>query len=420
MSAPGVPNLEGLSLEKLDVISPAQYEQNGYPHAEWAYLRKHAPVHRFTGENFDPFYAIVKHADIVEIGKDPANFIIEPRLAVFTRDIPPDQTKLRHLLTMDPPEHRHYRAVTAKQFTPRMVQQWAPKVSRITRQILDEASEKGQCDFVQDVAAPITIAVIAEMLGVPGDDWRLLFKWTNETIAPEDPEFQQGRTTEETLIAARMELFQYFTKLSDARRANPKDDIVSVVATGKVDAKPIPPFELLGYYLLLVVAGNETTRNAMTGGMLAFNDNPGEWRRLVANPGLVDSAVEEIVRWTTPVIQFTRETTRDMVVRGTKIAKGESVCLFYGSGNRDEDIFDEPYRFRIDRNPNDHVGFGRGEHVCLGAHLARLELRTVFDQIRARLEAFERTGKEERVRSSFVGGIKRAPIRWKLRAAKGD
>jgi cholest-4-en-3-one 26-monooxygenase len=418
MTTAGAPSLDGLSLEKLDVISPAQYEQNGYPHAEWTYLRKHAPVHRFTGDNFDPFYAIVKHADIVEIGKNPSDFIIEPRLAVFTREIPPEQTKLRHLLTMDPPEHRAYRAVTAKQFTPRMVQHWAPKVERITRQILSEASEKGACDFVQDVAAPITIAVIAEMLGVPGEDWKLLFKWTNESIAPEDPEFQQGRTTEETLMSARNELFRYFSDLYQQRRKQPRDDMVSVVASGKVDGKLLEPFDLLSYYLLLVVAGNETTRNAMTGGMLAFHENPDEWRRLVANPELLDPAIEEIVRWTTPVIQFTREATRDLVLRGTKIAKGESVCLFYASGNRDEDVFDEPFRFRIDREPNDHIGFGRGEHVCLGAHLARLELRTVFDQIRERLESFERTGKAERVRSSFVGGIKRAPIRWKLRPAQ--
>jgi cholest-4-en-3-one 26-monooxygenase len=419
MTPSGAPDIEGLSLDKLDVILPTHYERDGYPHAEWTYLRRHAPVHRFTGPEFDPFYAIVKHADIVEIGKNPTDFIIAPRLAVFTHEIPLEETRLRHLLTMDPPEHRSYRAVTAKQFTPRMVHQWDEKVQRITRRILDEASEKGACDFVQDVSAPITIAVIAEMLGVPGEDWKLLFKWTNESIAPEDPEFQQGRTTEETLASARGELFQYFSDISQRRRKNPQGDIVSVVATGAVDGKPLEPFELLSYYLLLVVAGNETTRNAMTGGMLAFYDNRDEWRRLVANPGLLDSAIEEIVRWTTPVIQFTREATRDYVLRGTKIARGESVCLFYPSGNRDEDVFDEPFRFRIDRSPNDHIGFGRGEHVCLGAHLARLELRTVFDQMRERLESFERTGPEERVRSSFVGGIKRAPIRWKLRPAKG-
>jgi cytochrome P450 len=318
---------------------------------------------------------------------------------------------------MDPPEHRAYRGLTAKQFTPRAVQHWAPKVERITRRILSEAGDKGACDFVQDVAAPITIAVIAEMLGVPGEDWKLLFKWTNESIAPEDPEFQQGRTTEETLTTARTELFAYFSDLYQKRRVQPLDDMVSVVASARLEGALLEPFDLLSYYLLLVVAGNETTRNAMTGGMLAFHENPDEWRRLVANPELLDPAIEEIVRWTTPVIQFTREATRDFVLRGTKIAKGESVCLFYASGNRDEDVFEEPFRFRIDRDPNDHIGFGRGEHVCLGAHLARLELRTVFDQIRERLESFERTGNAERVRSSFVGGIKRAPIRWKLRAA---
>ena len=408
-----------LSLETLDVISPEHYEKNGYPHPEWTYLRKHAPVYRFDRGNYDPFWAITKHADIVEIGKNPTDWIIEPRIAVFTRDVPVDVQPLKHLLSMDPPEHRDYRAVTAKQFTPRMVQHWEPKVQRITRQILDQANELGACDFVQDVSAPITIAVIAEMLGVPGEDWRLLFKWTNEMIAPEDPEFQKGRTTDETLMSARTEIFQYFHALSEERRKNPKDDIISVVVSGKVRGQPIPAFELLSYYLLLVVAGNETTRNAMTGGMLAFDDNRDQWRRLVAEPGLLDSSIEEIVRWVTPVIQFTRQATRDMEVRGTKIPKGDFVCLFYASGNRDEEIFDEPFRFKIDRSPNDHVGFGRGEHVCLGAHLARLELRTVFSQLRERLEAFERTGPAERVRSSFVGGIKRAPIRWKLRPAKG-
>lgn len=411
------PDLQGLTLDSLDVISPEHYERNGYPHAEWAFLRKHAPVYWFDRGNCDPFWAITKHADIVEIGKNPADFIIAPRLAVFTRDMPEDVTPLRHLLSMDPPEHRDYRAVTAKQFTPRMTQQWEAKVRRITREALDAAAEKGDCDFVQDVAAPITIAVIAEMLGVPGDDWRLLFRWTNETIAPEDPEFQRGRTTDETLQSARTELFQYFHALAEERRKRPRQDIVSVVGAARVNGQPMATFELLSYYLLLVVAGNETTRNAMTGGMLAFDENPDQWRALVANAGLLDPAVEEIVRWVTPVIQFTRQATRDCTIRGTKIAKGDSVCLFYPSGNRDEEIFADPFRFRIDRAPNDHVGFGRGEHVCLGAHLARLELRTVFEQLRERLESFERTGPAERVRSSFVGGIKRAPIRWTLRSS---
>jgi cytochrome P450 len=258
------------------------------------------------------------------------------------------------------------------------------------------------------------------MLGVPREDWHLLFRWTNETIAPEDPEFQRGRSAVETSEAARAELFAYFKEIAERRRRDPRDDILSAVVQGRIGGAPLPDFELLSYYFLLVVAGNETTRNAMTGGIQCFLDDPGEWRKLAAGPGLVEGAIEETVRWTTPVIQFTRTATRDMELRGRKVREGESVCLFYASGNRDEEVFEDPFVFRIDRSPNEHVGFGRGEHVCLGAHLARLELRTMYRQLRERLIDMERTGDVARVRSSFVGGIKRAPMRWRLRAARAE
>jgi cytochrome P450 len=286
----------------------------------------------------------------------------------------------------------------------------------VTREVLDDAAKRTDGDFVRDVSARITIAVIAEMLGVPRRDWELLFRWTNEIIAPQDPEFQKGSTPKETLDRARFELFTYFNDLSNARRAQPTDDIVSVVANGSVEGAPLPPVELRSYYFLLVVAGNETTRNAMTGGMLAFLDNPGEWDKLRRDSSLLDSAVEEIVRWTTPVIQFARTATRDYALRGKTIRKGESVCLFYASGNRDEEVFTDPFAFRVDRQPNPHIAFGMGEHVCLGAHLARLELRHAFAQLRQRLETCEPAGPVERVRSSFVGGIKRVPMRWRIRA----
>jgi cytochrome P450 len=193
---------------------------------------------------------------------------------------------------------------------------------------------------------------------------------------------------------------------------------VSVVANGRVGGEPLPAFELLSYYLLLVAAGNETTRNAMTGGMLALLRNPGEWEKLRRDPGLLDPAVEEIVRWTSPVIQFCRTPTRDYELRGQTLRAGQPCCLFYPSANRDEDVFADGDVFRVDRQPNDHIGFGRGEHVCLGAHLARLELRTAFAHLRERLEHAEPAGPAERARSSFVGGIKRAPMRWKIRPAR--
>jgi len=398
----------------LDFITPEKYERDGYPHPEWTWLRQNDPVHWTDNEYCDPFWAVTKHADIVAIGKNPRDWIIEPRIAVFTREAPEEPTT-RHLLTMDPPDHGRYRNLIAKAFTPRTVRVWEPKIEAVTRQILDQAREKGEIDFVADVSAPITIAVIALMLGVPEDDWPLLFRWTNEIIAPEDPDFARGRGPVETSESARIELFTYFKQLSEERRARPTDDILSALAQSHIADEPLDDFELLSYSFLLVVAGNETTRNAMTGGLQCFLDNPDQWQKLVDDPGRVEGAIEETVRWTTPVIQFCRTATRDMALRDKTIREGESVCLFYASGNRDEEIFEDPFSFRIDRKPNDHIGFGRGEHVCLGAHLARLELRTMYRQLRERLVSMERTGPAVRVRSSFVGGIKRAPMTCKLR-----
>jgi cholest-4-en-3-one 26-monooxygenase len=411
-AAPTIP--DDVDPATLDFISPEKYEREGYPHAEWTWLRQHDPVHWTDSDWCEPFWAVTRHADIVAIGKNPRDWIIEPRIAVFTRDVPPEPTA-RHLLTMDPPDHGRYRNLISKWFTPRTVRVWEPKIRQVTQEVLDAAGAKGEIDFVADVSAPITIAVIALMLGVPREDWHLLFRWTNEIIAPEDPEFQQGRSSVETTDQARGELFAYFKEISDARRRNPSDDILSAVLQSRLEGQPLSEFELLSYYFLLVVAGNETTRNAMTGGIQCFLDNPGEWQKLVDDPGHAAGAVEETVRWTTSVIQFARTATRDLELRDRKIRAGESVCLFYASGNRDEEVFEDPFLFRIDRKPNDHIGFGRGEHVCLGAHLARLEIRTIYEQLRERLVRMERTGPVERARSSFVGGVKRAPLRWELR-----
>ncbi len=399
----------------LDIATPDHYQTHGYPHSEWAWLRANDPVFWYDRENFDPFWAITKHADIIWIGKQPKLFLNAPRLAVFSNEVAdttPDEA--RHLLNMDPPDHAAYRRVTSGWFTPRAVQRMEEKVARVTKLVLDAAAEKGEGDFVSDISAKITIAVIAEMLGVPEEDWERLFRWTNETIAPDDPEFQHGASASETFERARLELFSYFSDLADERRKQPADDIVSVVANGRVAGEPLPVIELLSYYWLLVVAGNETTRNAMTGGMLALLENPGELAKVYAEPGLVDGAVEEAIRWTTPVIQFARTATEDVDLRGKRIEQGQSLCLFYPSANRDEEIFADPFTFRVDRDPNPHIGFGMGEHVCLGAHLARLELRQAFAQLRERLVFCETTGPPVRQRSSFVGGIKRAPMRWEI------
>jgi cytochrome P450 len=406
-------------LSTIDVASPEQYERGGYPHKEWAYLRKHAPLFWYERSQFDPFWVVTKHSDIVWSSRHPKLLLNAPRLAVFANDVPPPpETVSRHLLNMDPPDHVKYRQVASKRFTPRAVQGWEPKIRRITRDVIDAAAQHEQIDFVKDVSAPITIAVIALMLGVPEHDWPLLFRWTNEIIAPEDPEFQRDGDKQKTLEGARLEVFAYFNEMAERRRRQPGDDIVSEVANGAVDARALPPVELLSYLFLLVVAGNETTRNAMTGGMLALIEHPGEWKRLQDDEALVTPAIEEIVRWTTPVIQFCRTAAEDITLRGQTVRAGQSLGLFYPSANRDEEIFPDGDVFRIDRQPNDHVGFGRGEHVCLGAHLARLEIRAVFEELRKRLVRAEVAGRIDRVRSSFVGGIKRAPLRWEVAPAR--
>jgi cholest-4-en-3-one 26-monooxygenase len=251
---------------------------------------------------------------------------------------------------------------------------------------------------------------------VPREDWRLMFDWTNQIAGSSDPEFQvAGETPQSNIQNVRDNLFQYFMTLAEKRRAEPRDDIVSVLVSSSIDGRPMPTMELLSYFLLLVVAGNETTRNAASGGLLALIENPDEFAKLRANPDLVDSAVEEVVRWTAPVIQFCRTPVEDVELYGKRIRAGDSMCLFYPSANRDEDVFEDPDVFRIDRRPNPHLGFGIGEHFCLGANLARLELREIFRALAERLEEVELAGRFERVRSSFLGGVKRMPIRYRLR-----
>ena len=408
-------------LDMIDIISPDHYQKNGYPHAEWTFLRKHHPVFYVERPRVDPFWAITKAADLKEISCQPRLWLNGPRLAVFMLDEgadgPPPELPLRHLLNMDPPQHGEYRSILSQYFTPRSIRELEPDVANITAQLLDDVMDREECDFVTEISSKVPVAVIAEMLGVPRKDWPTLFRWTNEIIGGGDPEFQRGKDANETFAQARLEMFQYFTDLVEESRKHPGRSVTSVISNAKVNGEPLPALELLSYLLLLVVAGNETTRNATSGGLLALIENPEQFRRLKSDPAMIKSAVEEIVRWTSPVIQFSRTAASDTVVRGQKIRAGESVCLFYPSASRDEDVFDDPFKFDIGRNPNPHLSFGIGEHFCLGANLARLELSVIFAQLAKRLEHAEPAGPVERLRSSFVGGIKHMPIRYKLKPA---
>ena len=417
---------QALSVDTLDIITPDHYAKNGYPHREWTLLRREAPVYWYDRPNVEPFWAITKHADIVTIGRQPKIFLNGPRLLVITRDlvIPGGENLFRHLLNMDPPEHGRYRDLVNRRFTPRAVRKLEAEVAEIANNVMRELAATRanggavECDFVVDMAARVPLDVIAALIGVPREDRAQLFQWTNETIGSADPEFQKGASAEETIRRAREGLFTYFNNLVEERRKNPRDDLTSVLASARLDGEPLPIFELMSYFLLLVVAGNETTRNATSGGLHAFIENPEQWRMLKRDPSLLRSAVEEIVRWVTPVIQFARTATQDYELRGQKIREGDSLCLFYPSANRDEEVFQEPFKFDIRRNPNPHLAFGIGEHFCLGANLARLELEVIFRELLKWVDSAELTAPMERLRSSFVGGIKHMPVRLNLAAGR--
>jgi cholest-4-en-3-one 26-monooxygenase len=408
------------TLQTLDIINPDLYVQRGYPHPEWSVLRREAPVFRYERPDVVPFWAVTRHADIITVSRDPELFRSTRYLFVTINEpgAPDDDTViLRQLLNMNPPEHGAYRSVVNRRFTPRAVQKLADQVDQVTAEVLDSLVGREECDFVTEVSAKLPLAVIAEMFGIPRSDWDLMFRLSNSMIAPSDPEFAGTQSIKEMLEQARLEFFQYFSQLIEARRKTPRDDVASALANGTVNGEPLPTFEMLSYFALLIIAGNETTRNAITGGLHALMDNPDQMQILKKDPSaMVKPAVEEILRWTSPVIQFTRVANADTELHGQKIKKDDILALFYPSANRDEDVFENSNGFNIQREPNNHLAFGIGEHFCLGASLARLELQAMFRQLAGRIEDVEIAGPIQRMRSSLVGGIKHMPIRYRMKA----
>ncbi|HEX4211307.1 MAG TPA: cytochrome P450 [Candidatus Binataceae bacterium] len=374
---------------------------------------------RYERPDVVPFWAVTRHADIITVSRDPGLFRSTKYLFVtVNQEGAPDDDAviLRQLLNMNPPEHGAYRGVVNRRFTPRAVQKLAAQVEDVTAEVLDSLVGRDQCDFVTEVSAKLPLAVIAEMFGIPRSDWDMMFRLSNSMIAPSDPEFAGTQSIKEMLEQARLEFFQYFSQLVEDRRKAPRDDVASALANGTVDGAPLPQFEMLSYFALLIIAGNETTRNAITGGLHALIDNPEQMRLFKQNPSaMVKPAVEEILRWTSPVIQFTRVANTDTELHGQKIQKDEILALFYPSANRDEEVFENSGRFDIQREPNNHLAFGIGEHFCLGASLARLELQAMFRQLVERMEDVELMGPIQRMRSSLVGGIKHMPIRYRMR-----
>jgi cholest-4-en-3-one 26-monooxygenase len=388
----------------------------GIPYDAFRLLRAEAPVHWNEGTaEFPGFWSITRYDDIVAVSRDTATFSSARGITMMVdpENPSPASGPGKMLITMDPPRHVRLRRLVSKGFTPRMVAQLEPHIRAITTGILDAVAARGACDFVTDVAARLPLAVICEMMGVPRPEWTRMFELTNMVLGADDPEYQaeQGDRLA-TANQGQREMFGRFAALLAERRRARREDLVSVLAEAEVDGERLTDEEILYFAYLLILAGNETTRNAISGGLLAFFEHPDQRARLAADPSLMPLAVEEIVRWTSPVLHMARSVTRDTELHGQPIRAGQKVILWYPSANRDETVFPDPDRFDVGRDPNEHIAFGIGEHFCLGAGLARLEIRVMFEELFRRLPDIAPAGPPERLRSTFIGGIKHLPVRY--------
>ena len=401
--------------EDINLLDRDRFTQ-GVPHEWFTWLRANEPVYHHPEPDGPGFWVITRYDDVVACNRDAKTFSSsQHRGGVIALDGPteaPPGTEAagNMMLFMDPPEHTRYRKLVNRGFTPRMIGALEPHVRDLTARILDAALAKGECDFVVDVAAELPLEVIAELIGVPLEDRHKIFEWSNRFVGSEDPEYA---VTPEELMEAQVEMFTYAQSLADRRRKDPRDDILTTLLSAEIDGDRLSDMDFNMFFMLLSVAGNETTRNAIAHGMNAFLEHPDQYELLVSDPERhLPGATEEILRWASPVMVFRRNCTQDTQVRDKTIRAGDKISLWYISANRDEDVFDDPFTFDITRDPNPHIAFGGGgPHFCLGAQLARLEIRVLFEQLVERVPRVEALGPPERLRSNFISGIKHLPVR---------
>lgn len=397
----------------IDVYDPEGYAARGVPHAAFARLRREAPVsfHPEPAESGgEGFWVLSRYEDVKWASKRPDLFSSQ-RGGTNIKTLRPEQlAQVRAImLNMDPPEHRRFRALVNKAFTPRRMRGLAPRVAALSRRIVDDVCEAGRCELVADVAARLPMEVICEMVGVPEADREGVCALAGRLIGFDDPECQ---TSEADGQAAAAEMFVYAGKVAALRRSEPADDLATALLEAEVDGERLTELEFNSFFMLLAVAGNETTRTATCHAVRLLAERPGLRRRLAEEPGLLPAFVEEVLRYEPPILHFRRTATRDVELRGERIREGDKVTLWYPSANRDEAVFREPDRFDPERTPNDHLAFGIGEHFCLGASLARMELRLLLGELVARLPDLELDGPVRRLRSNFVNGVKAMPVRY--------
>jgi cholest-4-en-3-one 26-monooxygenase len=402
-----------MSLDTIDLTNKDVFVE-GVPYQWFETLRREAPVYWHPEPDGGPgFWCVTRYDDVVTVNRDNQTFSSN-RGAVFMWDLPPEDLEQQRLmmLNMDPPIHTRYRRLVNKGFTPRMVDELEATIRERTGAILDKVAPRGECDFVVDVAAELSLQVIADILGVPQADRHKMFDWSNRMIGSDDPEY--GVTQEQAQVAS-MELFAYAAKLAaDKRAQDPRGaDLITVLSEAEVEGEQLTQLEIDLFFMLLTVAGNETTRNLISHGMLMLLDNPDQLERVRDHRELLPGAVDEMLRCASPVMHFRRTATKDLTLGGTAIAEGDKVVIWYASANRDEAVFTDPMRFDVERSPNEHVAFGGGgPHFCLGANLARMEIRVIFDELLNRWHDLELTGEPQRLRSNFINGIKHIPLRF--------
>ncbi len=406
-----------MELAEVDLTDHARFAER-VPHEMFELLRREDPVHWQDEDDGRGFWAVTRHDDITAVAKDWRTFSSE-RGGSSLQDLEPEELEARKsMLDMDPPPHNKLRAIVNRDFTPRAVRTFTERITELFDSVLSEALEKREVDFVAEVAAALPMRVFAEMLGVPQSDHRMLVELGDRMLGQDDPEYRVDPEVEKAnrhlpfSNPAAMEMFEYGRKLADERRRNPRDDIVTKLVEAEVDGRPLSEHEYDVYFLLLAVAGNETTRHSISQGVLALIDYPDQLQRLRDEPGLAPSAADEILRWATPVHHFRRTATADTELRGKRIRENDKLATWYISGNFDELVFERPYEFDVGREPNPQMTFGPGgPHFCTGAHLARLEIEIVFTTLVERVASFELTGPAERLESNSFNGIKRMPVR---------
>ena len=393
-------------------------------HEALAHLRAHAPVSWVDVPPYAPFWAITKHSDIMDIERQNDLFTNDPRpfleIAEFDAKQRADREAgagLNSLIHTDDPHHRDLRKIGADWFKPSALKALQIRCGELSKIWVDKMVEIGpEIDFAQDIAVNYPLYLILTLLGMPESDFGFMLKLTQEIFGANDAEMARGGSSQasEAFMAAVMDMFVYFTTLTASRRENPTDDLASAIANARINGEPLTDMDTLSYYAIVASAGHDTTSAGIAGGLLALLENPDQLSRLQADPSLMGTAVEEMIRWVTPVKEFMRTAQADTEVRGVPIKKDESVLLSYVSANRDEDVFENPDTFDIGRDPNKHLSFGYGVHFCLGASLARMEIRSFFSELIPRIKSIELAGTPEHLSTLFVGGLKHLPIRVEL------